>query len=176
MISLTRDETAIAPTLADAPISTAAIDELLNVRPELTVDGLRPSASELASRLSEFWLPDEVILYIGLAGPRKRSRVQGEVATRVREFYSTRLGARSPHAGGWPLKTLSCLHDLFVHYAYCDNEDAAEAACLERFRNGISEKSRNRLKDDERMMPFANLEFPKGQRKRLGIAGAKAPR
>lgn len=31
------------------------------------------------------------------------------------------LGARSPHAGGWFMKTLSVLGELHVHYATCSD-------------------------------------------------------
>ena len=67
--------------------------------------------------------------------------------------------------GGWPLKTLSCLNELYVHYAYCDGVDRAEAACLRHFANGVSSETREALRDSARVMPFANLEFPKGNSK-----------
>src|SRR5689334_3382349 len=51
-----------------APISPAAIQDWLEVRPELRLDLQRPTVSEFADRIAGFWLPDEVILYIGLAG------------------------------------------------------------------------------------------------------------
>lgn len=50
-------------------------------------------------RLATFWLPDEVVLYIGLAGASVRKR--------VRQYYRTPLGDKRPHAGGWWLKTLT---------------------------------------------------------------------
>jgi len=65
--------------------------------------GRRPSADAFAARIASFWLPDEPIVYIGLA-TSLRSRVSG--------FYRTPIGARRPHAGGWLLKTLSILDRL----------------------------------------------------------------
>lgn len=161
--------------LADAPISTQLVDELLAERKELRMDGARPTVEQLANRLAAFWLPDEVIVYIGLAGPRKSPPKQGELANRVREYYATPLGANGPHAGGWPLKTLACLHELYVHYAYCDNVNTAEATGIGHFAAHVSDETRRGLRDPVRVMPFANLEFPKGNAKAHGIRGPRAP-
>jgi hypothetical protein len=162
--------------VAEAPISPAAVDGLLAARPELTVDKVHPTREDLTARLAAFWFPDEVVLYIGLAGSRKPRPPGGELAHRVGEYYKTRLGDRSPHAGGWPLKTLTRLDDLYVHYAYCDQVDAAEKACIGRFAKHMSTTTLSTLHDPVRVMPFANLEFPKGSRKNHGIRGARAPR
>lgn len=176
VVSLSESLDSERPVYSRAPISKEATSTLLAVRPELTVDDRRPTPTELVDRLKSFWIPDEVVLYIGLAGKRKSSPRKGEVAKRVGEYYATRLGARSPHAGGWPIKLLACLPDVFVHFAYCDNEVAAEFSCLRRFREKVSERSLSTLRDRDRAMPFANLEFPRGQAKAHGIKGAKARR
>jgi hypothetical protein len=117
-----------------------------------------------------------VVVYIGLAGRRKNRPVQGEVAKWVGEYFDTQLGASGPHVGGWPLKTLACLHDLYVHYAYCDRVNKAENECIGHFAKHVSEKTRASLHDPVRVMPFANLEFPKGNSKNHGIRGARAPK
>jgi hypothetical protein len=176
VVALTEDPGSLEATLPRAPVSGSAVEELLSVRPELTLDGSRPKPQELAARLSSFWFPDEVVLYIGLAGPRKTKPVGGELSKRVREYYGTPLGARGPHAGGWPLKTLSCLDQLYVHFAYCGDVHHAEAACIAGFAEQASPQARASLHDPVRVMPFANLEFPKGNAKRHGIRGARAPR
>jgi hypothetical protein len=176
VVSLTDHPGSVDGSRFVAPISVAAVDKLLDARPELTLDGQRPNREQLAARLAGFWLPDEVVVYIGLAGPRASRPRQGEVARRVEEYYKTPLGARTPHAGGWPLKTLVSLSDLYVHYAYCRDVDAAEDACIRYFGNHVSDATRKRLYDSVRVMPFANLEFPKGNSKNHGIRGARAPR
>jgi hypothetical protein len=165
-------------TRAEAPICAAAVDELLTVRrKDLALDGvLQPKREQLAARLAAFWFPDEVVVYIGLAGARKRRPPQGELAKRVSDYYATPLGAGGPHAGGWPLKTLTCLDQLYVHYAYCDRVNAAEDACIRRFAEQVSPETRGALRDPVRVMPFANLEFPRGNPKNHGIRGARAPK
>jgi hypothetical protein len=79
-------------------------------------------------------------------------------------------------AGGWPLKTLDCRNDLYVHYAYCDRVSVAENKCIECFATHASAKALTGLRHAVRVMPFANLEFPKGNPKNHGIRGARAPR
>lgn len=86
----------------------------------------------------------------------------------------TPLGARSPHAGGWPLKTLAVLDDLHVHYAYCDHVRDAERAMLDAFAAATSRRTRAAL-PGEVALPFANL-VGGGRRQPHGITGAKAPR
>lgn len=176
VVALTEKLDDVGEALPTAPISATAVDELLGVRPELTLDGARPTRDQLVERLAGFWLPAEVILYIGLAGVRRRQPPEGELARRVVEYYKTRLGARSPHSGGWPLKTLTCLSDLFVHFGYCDRVEKAEHAAMGCFASDVSDATLERLHDRARVMPFANLEFPKGNPKNHGIRGAREPR
>ena len=52
----------------------------------------------------------------------------------------------------------------------------AENDCIGHFATHVSEKTRAGLHDPVRVMPFANLEFPKGNPKNHGIRGARAPR
>jgi hypothetical protein len=148
-----------------APLSMAAVGELLAVRPELTLDGARPSARALAERIPSFWLPDETIVYIGLAGTSLR--------TRVRDYYKTPLGARRPHAGGWFIKSLANVNDLFVHFAPADDRRAAENAMLGSFCSRVSEATLAALRDPAHPFPFANLEWPAGVRKVHGIKGVR---
>lgn len=151
-----------------AELSPESLAQLLDVRPELLLDGRRPTIADLGDRLAQCWLPDEPVLYIGLAST--------SVRTRVTAYYRTRLGARKPHAGGWFLKTLSDLDDLWVHVAPAADPAGAEDAMLRSFCSEVSGASRARLRDPDRPFPFANLEWPPGVRKRHGITGAREPR
>ena len=67
---------------------------------------------ELRKRIGSFWVLDQSVLYIGKAGTSVRKRIG--------QYYKTPLGARSPHAGGWFLKVLANLNELFVHCAASD--------------------------------------------------------
>jgi hypothetical protein len=175
VVSLTPATDRLEATLPTCPISTAAVRELLEVRPELRLDGGRPDVTHLAERLASFWCPDEVVLYVGRAGPRKHVMVS-ELADRVTEYCTTPLGARSPHAGGWPLKTLANLDQVYVHFAYCANYIKAEERMLDRFAERLSNSTRESLYDSTVVMPFANLQDGHGRRKPHRITGARAPR
>jgi hypothetical protein len=174
-VALTDELDSMDQATSACPLSDDAMQELLEARPELTLDDERPDASQLGQRLASFWCPDEVVLYIGLAGPRQRVTVS-ELSDRVAEYYSTPLGARTPHAGGWPLKTLTSLTDFHVHFAYCDDVLIRERLMLDAFADSLSDTTRVALHDATAVMPFANLVDGRGSRKRHGIHGARAPR
>jgi hypothetical protein len=164
VVALTEDPDSLTDARTTAPLDGAAFAHLLEVRPELQLDKRETSASALAQRLEAFWLRDEVIVYIGLAGTSLR--------TRVGQYYKTPLGARNPHAGGWWLKTLTALDDLWVHYATTPENDSAEVAMLTHFAGELSADSRASLHDVKDPAPFANLRTGRGSVKKHGITSA----
>jgi hypothetical protein len=165
VVSLTSATDRLAGALEVAPISRAALEELDRRCPNVALDGLpSPDAANLAARLGSFWLADECVRYIGLAGQPLR--------TRVRQYYRTPLGAAKPHEGGWWLKTLSVLEDLHVHYATTADYKEAEEEMLRAFAAGVSPTSRAALPEGEPLMPFANLRDGRWRRRNHGITGA----
>jgi hypothetical protein len=68
-----------AGTLPAAPLSRAAIEEA--PRGSARADAGRPAADELAARIAAFWLPDEPIVYIGLATSLRSSSVLSTTGT-----------------------------------------------------------------------------------------------
>ena len=114
------------------------------------------------------WPKGEPIHYIGLAGTSLQARVA--------QFYATPLGAHAPHAGGWPIKMLGDLGDLWIHYAPCSDPNQAEIEMVDAFVAGIPATVALTLFDPLAPLPFANLMFPAGRRKRQGIAGVKVPK
>ena len=151
--------------LADGPIADESVGGLLRVRPEALVDGVTASVATLTGRLRAMWVHGEPVVYIGLAGT--------SVAKRVGQFYRTPIGARAPHAGGWPIKMLD-VRRLWVHTAPCPDPDATERAMVGAFSQGLSAETVNRLIDPACPIPFANLMVPGGRRKRHGLTGVKA--
>ncbi len=167
LVSLTADPDSMDGALDEAPIDPACVQALLDTRPELRLDGMRPDAPLLTQRLAAFWFPDEVVLYVGFAGMSVRNRVGA--------YYRSPLGARRPHSGGWFLKTLRGLDGLWVHHAPCDDPVAAEHRMLEAFSAGVTPSVASALHDPELPIPFANREWPQGRRKEHGITGARGP-
>lgn len=150
------------------PLDPNAVQALLDSRPEITVDGVMATQRSLSSRLQSMWPASEVVLYIGLAG--------SSLVTRIDQYYKTPLGARAPHAGGWPLKVLSNLQELWVHVSPCADPAGAEQAMIRTFADGVPVAVVRALCDPGRPIPFANLQVPGGARKHHGILGAKAAR
>jgi hypothetical protein len=124
-----------------------------------------PTRETLAARFAACWLPDEVIVYIGLSSRPLRKRV------RVREYYVTPLGAARPHVGGWFAKTLNA--QLYIHYAATPAFQSAEQAMLDAFAAATSIEARAGLQDRARPIPFANLRWLGHGRKQHGIEGAR---
>jgi hypothetical protein len=128
------------------------------------------TSTAMAKRLLEFWLPDEPVLYIGKAGtaiPSRRS-----IGDRVADLYDHVLGDPRPHRGGHWLKTLSDLDQKFVIWAAVmdgRSPQDVENEMLAHFVAGVSSASRATLRDSLRPFPWANLEYPKGNRKKHGI-------
>lgn len=167
LVSTSADPDLIPPDPVEAPISVEAVDELFEAAPGLLLDGESPSRTEIIDRLASFWLPDEPVLYVGLAETSMRSRVS--------QYYRTKLGARRPHAGGWFLKTLTILPELWVHFAATGAPKEKESEMIGAFVSSTSAQTRQRLPDPARPFPFANLEWPPRTRKPHGITGARGP-
>lgn len=145
-----------------------AIASLRTVCPSVTVDGAPATSEQLADRIGAFWIPQSAVLYVGLAGTSVRKRIN--------QYYRTQPGQRAPHAGGWWLKTLDNLGELFVHYAAAEAPKSAEARLLETFAAEVQPSVRRALHDSERIAPFGNVRVQDGTLKRHGMAGYKLER
>ncbi len=170
VVARSADPAALSSQLA--AVDQSAVQLLLDTRPGLTVDGARPSLEALCDRLKSMWLPDETVIYVGLAGT--------SLQTRVSQFYRTRLGARSPHAGGWPIKCIGDLSATWVHFGECDKVRDTETDILGAFMSEVTPDARASVLDPGLPLPFANLEFRDSAKRRHvklhGIKGATASR
>jgi hypothetical protein len=167
LVSLTSSPDRVNGVLPHCPVSASALDALLEAWPHLRLDGEVRDRDALARRLASYWLPDECVLYTGLAGQPLRAR--------VRQYYRTPLGAAKPHKGGWCVKTLCLLDELWVHYAATPDSEKAEAEMLRAFAAGVSDMTRRRLPARDPVLPFANLRDGHWRRKSHGLTGATAP-
>lgn len=153
----------------DPVFDPEAIQRLLNVCPGVELDGMAgPTAGQLTERLSASWTAEEPVLYIGKADV--------PLAKRVKQYYRTPIGARSPHKGGWFLKMLANLDTLWVHCAASTRPKDDEETMLSAFADGLSAASRGRLRVSTRPMPYANLQRRTGGPKDHGIRNATIPR
>lgn len=166
-VSLSQDPNRSAGLHAQAPIDRCSVHQWISRVPTIELDKSKATVEAIIQRLSKFWIPDESILYIGKATPLR---------SRIKAYYATPLGDRGPHAGGHWIKTLSILHETFLHFAEVVDCERSEADLLRTFVARVSEATRQRVGDPP--LPFANLELPEGkrkQRKRHGIGKCKLP-
>lgn len=153
--------------LPTAPIDPDAVRALLAARPELTHRGRRPDPQALAAALAAMFPPDQPVLYVGKAT---------NTAHRLAQYYRTRIGARSPHAGGWPLKMLTVLDQVHIHAVATPDPGRVEKALLATFMAAVPAHDRQGLSDPAMPLPYANLDNGAAVRKNHGIDGARAPR
>jgi len=154
------DEATLA-CLKSAPIDVLEIKNWMEAVPKLLLDGNKPHEENIRERLSRFWLPDENIVYIGKA--------RQPLNKRVNAYYNTSLGKSGPHRGGFWIKTLSNLSELTIFWSPTTEPEIKEGQMLEFFIRNVSVESMGRLFDPSHPFPFANLEYPKGKKKKHGI-------
>jgi len=150
--------------LPSAPLELTRVGKWLERVETLRLDGGRPTSRALAARLAAFWLPSQVVLYVG-ATPTS-------IANRVRALRETPLGERRPHPGGHWLQALSGLERARIWWAATDAVEEYEDALLTAFGEGVPTAERSALPDTEVVLPFANLRTPTGARKQTGLTGS----
>lgn len=133
-----------------------AIQQWIDKAPDFKINSKAPTVESVKQRLMKFWLPDESILYIGKAPRRKNGK---GIGNRLSEFYRTKIGSRSPHAGGHWFKTFKNLRSFSIFYAVVDDPAGIEYKMLNYFMESVSKKSLKYLKDKRFPMPFANVRL-----------------
>lgn len=120
--------------------------------PELNVGG-EHSLEHFNHELNKHWKPNQNILYIG----ESSSETNG-LAKRIKQFYDHQAGWKGPHTGGYWIKLLAQLNDLYVYYAVCNNPRDTEFKMLICFIEQSTGKSFYELENLGSHLPFANLK------------------
>jgi hypothetical protein len=152
--------------LAAAPIEITRVGKWIERVPGLTLDGVRPTSKQLATRLNAFWLPSRTVVYIGSTP----NSIVGRVAALDRHV----LGDRRPHNSSHWLKTLS-VSGLKVWWAETPAAEEYEDALLAAFAESVPPEEAARLHDPARVLPFANLRTTAGEAKAHGLARSVLP-
>lgn len=150
--------------LASAPIELTRVGKWIERVETLRLDGERPASRALAARLGSFWLPSQMVLYIGTS--------DASVGRRVAAIARTELGDRRPASGGHWLKTLRALDGVKVWWAPTAATEEYEDALLVAFAAGVPDAERAALPDPGVVLPWANLRRPTGERKPSGLTGS----
>jgi transcription elongation factor GreA len=157
----------LARPFAQAPIELTRVGKWIERVPMLTLDGRRPTSRAVAARLGAFWLPSQVIVYVGSTAT--------SIGGRVRAMRETALGDRRPHAGGHWLHTLDASVPMRVWWAPTDAPEEYEDALLGSFADAVPPGDVEALHHPEVILPFANLRRPTGERRETGLRGALLP-
>jgi transcription elongation factor GreA len=153
--------------LPRAPIELTRVGKWIERVPTLTLDGERPTSKALVARLSAFWLPSQVVLYVG--------STPSSIGARVAALQRTVLGDRRPHAGGHWLHTLDVLPTTRLWWAETDAPEEYEDALLAAFAVGVPAAEVAALPDRDVVLPFADLRRPTGERRASGLAASLLP-
>ena len=156
-----------AAARATAPIELTRVGKWLERVPDLRLDGERPSSRALAARLASFWLPNQVVLYVGGSTT--------SVAARIAAMERTELGDRRPASGGHWLRALSSLSAARLWWATTDAVEEYEDALLSAFVAAVPDADRAALPAGTQPLPFANLRRPTGERRAHGLTNALLP-
>jgi transcription elongation factor GreA len=150
--------------LPSAPIELTRVGKWIEHVPTLMLDETRPTSRALAGRIASFWLPAEVVLYIGAT--------QASIGARVAAMQRTVLGDRRPHSGGHWLQLLTALPTTRVWWAETDAVEEYEDALFGAFAAGIAGTGLAGAVEGSPVMPFANLRRPTGERRASGLTGS----
>lgn len=139
-----------------AHFNNKEIEHWIKLVPKFTVNGAKATLLNVKEHLNDFWCPDESILYIGKAPTRGNG---DGISQRVKEYYSTAIGRRSPHSGGQWIKTLHDLNSSTVYYGKCQNPSETELKMLECFMSNVSINTLSKIYDKKLPVPFANIKY-----------------
>lgn len=120
--------------------------------PELHVNNIS-TIEAIEKEIKKFWKPKENILYIG----ESSSETNG-LAKRVNQFYIHQVGWKGPHTGGYWIKLLSQLEELYVYYSVCDHPRDTEFKMLLYFMEQSADKSFYEIQELGKHLPFANMK------------------
>ena len=151
--------------LTPEPSAHIDIDEVrrwLERVPDLRLDGERPTQSTLAARLRSFWLPDQMLLYVG--------RTAKSMSARVGSLYATELGHARPHPGGHWLKALHEHDKLRLWWADTDAQEEYEDALIAAFAEAVPAEAAAALPEGSPVLPWAKLNSPTGPARDTGIS------
>ena len=155
----------LSSPLPAAPIELTRVGKWIERVPELRLDGVRPTSRALAARIASFWLPDQVVLYVGTA--------TASLGRRIAALEATPLGDRRPHPGGHWLRTLDLPAGTRVWWASTEAVEEYEDALFSTFAEGVGGDTPSA--DDRLVLPFANLRRPTGERRASGLTGSLLP-
>lgn len=153
--------------LPRAPIELTRVGKWVERVPTLTLDGERPTSKAVATRMAGFWLPSQVVLYVGATTT--------SIGGRIAALQGTALGDRRPNPGGHWLHAFQPSVSMRVWWAGTDAPEEYEDALLGAFAAGVPSEEVAALPGGALVLPWANLRRPTGERRATGLTGSLLP-
>lgn len=133
-------------------ICEKTFDSWLKDAPNLEIENEKVfSINQVKHYLKRFWDENENILYIG-----ESTSETNPIQKRVNQFYIHKVGKKGPHTGGYWIKLLSCLEDLYIYYAESPNPRQTEFKMIMKYVEFKSGKNIFDLDNIVHYFPFAN--------------------
>ncbi|WP_159798874.1 hypothetical protein [Flavobacterium sp. MK4S-17] len=124
----------------------------LNDAPNLEIENEKVFCiSQVKHYLMRFWDENENILYIG-----ESTSKTNPIQKRINQFYIHKVGKKGPHTGGYWIKLLSCLDDLYIYFAESQNPRETEFKMILKYvelKSGLNLFELDNIAD---YFPFAN--------------------
>lgn len=168
VISLSEDASKNNGILKSFEINEEVFNKWKLLSPDLNVNGT-VSKNIIEVEINQFWKPNENILYIG-----ESSSPTNGLSKRVNQFYQHEVGWKGPHTGGYWIKLISQLENLFVYYAKCKNPRDTEFKMLMYFIEQTTGKSFYELDELGKHLPFANLKVDFQKKHNINKAVSKS--
>lgn len=119
----------------------------------LNINGEKATYLKIQKEINNYWHSKENILYIG-----ESSSMNNNLTGRVNQFYIHKVGWKGPHTGGYWIKLLKNINELYVYYSECEYPRDTEFKMLMYFIEKTKGKSFYDLEDLGKYLPFANLK------------------
>lgn len=133
-------------------ICSKAFENWLQEAPNLEIENEKVNnLNQVKNYLMKYWDENENILYIG-----ESSSKTNPIQKRINQFYTHKVGKKGPHTGGYWIKLLSCIDDLFIYFAESSNPRETEFKMIMKY---VELKSKKSLFETENLVdyfPFAN--------------------
>ena len=129
-----------------------AFNDWINEAPNLEIENKKViNVNQVRQYLSKFWDDKENILCIG-----ESTSKTNPIQKRVNQFYTHKIGKKGPHTGGYWIKLLSCIEDVYIYFAESSNPRESEFKMIMKYVEIKSGKSMFELENIVDYFPFAN--------------------
>jgi hypothetical protein len=142
----------ISESKIELNICEEAFNNWINEAPNLEIENKKViSVNQVSQYLLKFWDDRGNILYIG-----ESSSKTNPIQKRVNQFYTHKIGKKGPHTGGYWIKLLSCIEDLYIYFAESSNPRETEFKMIMKYVEIKSGKNMFELENIVDYFPFAN--------------------